>query len=33
VFGQLISSSPGALTVASSATPWIDGSWTEESWP
>jgi uncharacterized protein with NRDE domain len=33
VFGQLITASHGALTVASSATPWIDGSWTEQSWP
>jgi uncharacterized protein with NRDE domain len=33
VFGQLIKASPGALTVASSATPWITGTWTEKSWP
>jgi uncharacterized protein with NRDE domain len=32
VFGQLISASPGALRVDSSATPWVAGSWTEQSW-
>ena len=33
VFGQLITASPGELTVASSATPWTDGTWTAKSWP
>lgn len=33
VFGQLITAEEGALRIASSATPWIDGSWDEQSWP
>jgi Transport and Golgi organisation 2 len=32
VFGQLITAGRGALRIASSATPWIHGSWTEQSW-
>lgn len=32
VFGQLITASPGALRLESSATPWQDGTWTEQSW-
>jgi len=32
VFGQLITATRGALRVASSATPWIDGTWREQSW-
>jgi len=32
VFGQLITATPGALTVESSATPWDSGSWTQQSW-
>ncbi len=33
VFGQLITVSDGGLRIAWSATPWIDGSWTEQGWP
>jgi uncharacterized protein with NRDE domain len=33
VFGQLITSSPGELHIRWSATPWVDGSWTDQSWP
>jgi uncharacterized protein with NRDE domain len=33
VFGQLITASNGALHLASSATPWLAGSWTRQSWP
>jgi len=32
VFGQLITASPGALSVESSATPWVSGSWTQQSY-
>jgi hypothetical protein len=32
VFGQLITAEEGALRISSSATPWIDGSWSEQSW-
>jgi hypothetical protein len=32
VFGQLITASPGALSIESSATPWEAGTWTDESW-
>jgi uncharacterized protein with NRDE domain len=32
VFGQLISASPGRLSLESSATPWRAGSWTDQSW-
>jgi uncharacterized protein with NRDE domain len=32
VFGQLIIADEGALRVRSSATPWIDGTWSEQSW-
>jgi uncharacterized protein with NRDE domain len=31
-FGQLISAEKGALRITSSATPWIDGTWSEQSW-
>jgi len=33
VFGQLITAATGTLTIASSTTPWIHGSWTQQSWP
>jgi uncharacterized protein with NRDE domain len=33
VFGQLITSVPGSLHVEHSRTPWVPGSWTEQSWP
>lgn len=33
VFGQLITTENGTLRIASSHTPWIDGSWSEQSWP
>jgi uncharacterized protein with NRDE domain len=32
VFGQLITAVPGSLQVASSTTPWIDGTWIEQTW-
>jgi len=32
VFGQLITAGKGTLRIASSATPWVDGSWSERSW-
>lgn len=33
VFGQLITSVPGALTIAHSRTPWEAGTWIEQRWP
>jgi hypothetical protein len=33
VFGQLITGSPAELQVRWSATPWVDGTWAEQSWP
>jgi hypothetical protein len=33
VFGQLITASPGALTVAHSRTPWRPDTWIEQRWP
>jgi hypothetical protein len=33
VFGQLITSTPGALSIAYSRTPWAAGTWTEQHWP
>jgi len=33
VFGQLITASPGALTVLHSRTPWQRKTWTEQRWP
>lgn len=32
VFGQLITSTPGALTIRSSRTPWRRDGWVEQSW-
>ncbi|HEU5265603.1 MAG TPA: hypothetical protein VFU35_02840, partial [Jatrophihabitans sp.] len=32
VLGQLITSAPGALTIAYSRTPWEAVGWTEKSW-
>lgn len=32
VFGQLITATPGALTIAHSRTPWRPETWTEQSW-
>lgn len=32
VFGQLITSTPGALTIHSSRTPWKREGWVEQSW-
>ncbi|HEV7206790.1 MAG TPA: NRDE family protein [Jatrophihabitans sp.] len=33
VFGQLITAAPGALDIAHSRTPWLEGTWTERRWP
>ena len=33
VFGQLITSTPGALQISYSRTPWVAGSWTTRDWP
>jgi uncharacterized protein with NRDE domain len=33
VFGQLITTKPGELTVASTRTPWLRDTWTEQRWP
>jgi uncharacterized protein with NRDE domain len=33
VFGQLITASPGSLTVLQSRTPWQRGTWSEHCWP
>jgi hypothetical protein len=33
VFGQLITAVPGRLQLEYSQTPWVDGSWTSQSWP
>ena len=33
VFGQLITATPGALTIRHSRTPWQRDSWTEQRWP
>jgi hypothetical protein len=33
VFGQSITAVPGSLQVSHSRTPWVDGTWVEESWP
>ena len=33
VFGQIIDAEPGALSLAHSRTPWIEGTWIERRWP
>jgi len=33
VFGQLITASPHELRTSWSVTPWLAGTWTEQSWP
>jgi uncharacterized protein with NRDE domain len=33
VFGQLITATPGALTIRSSRTPWMADTWTSQRWP
>jgi uncharacterized protein with NRDE domain len=33
VFGQLITATAGELRVSSSRTPWVAGSWREQTWP
>ena len=33
VFGQLITASPGSLTIAHSRTPWRPDTWTTQRWP
>jgi hypothetical protein len=33
VFGQLVTAAPGQLRIEHSRTPWVDGSWTSQTWP
>jgi hypothetical protein len=33
VFGQLITAVPGSLQISHSRTPWVDGSWVDQTWP